>query len=114
MADDPWNDPDLKAWLARASQELVPKLDASSVSVVLVKGKTASEGDLKLAIELGLSVLMDKPILVIVVDGKPIPAKLVGVADIVVNLHERELGTPAGQAKVMDAIRKMQAKLEDG
>ena len=107
MADDPWNDPGMKAWLARASEELVPKLDASRMSVVLVKGKTASEGDLQLAIELGLSVLMDKPILVIVVDGKPSPPKLVGVADAVVHLHEGELKRPSGRAKVMKALTDM-------
>lgn len=111
MADDPWSDPDVKAWMARASEELVPKLEASHMTLSLVKGETASEGDLKLAIELGLSVLMDKPILVVVVDGEPIAAKLVGIADAVVNLHRGEMGTPAGMAKVTKAITKMRVRL---
>ena len=111
MADDVWSDPDTKAWMARASADLVPRLSASDLNVSLLKGGTASEASIQFAVELGLSIMMDKPILAVVLDGQPIPPKLLAVADGVVHLHDRELRTPAGQKKVAQAISKMMRKL---
>jgi len=109
--DDAWKDPDVKAWMAEVAENLVPMLAGSDLNVSLVKGGTAAETDVKFAVELGFSIMMDKPILAVVLDGKPIPPKLLKIADGVLNLHDRELGTPVGQEKVSKAIHKMMKKL---
>lgn len=108
MSDDVWRDPDVKAWMALAAEELVPKIDGSDATISLVPD---GEGDIKFAVELGLSIMMDKPILAVVFDGRELPPKLLAVADGVVHLHRREMGTPAGQAKVNAAIEKLFRKL---
>lgn len=111
MSDDVWNDPDVKSWMAGVAEELVPMLAGSDLNVSLVKGGKAAETDVKFAVELGFSIMMDKPILAVVLDGKPIPPKLLKIADGILNLHARELGTPAGQEKLTEAIHKMMKKL---
>lgn len=60
------DDPDFDAWEADVRTNLVPKLRDSACTVSLV---STSEPDAKIAVELGLSLLLDKPIIFVVLDG---------------------------------------------
>jgi len=82
---DPWNDPQAKAWAARVDRELIPKIESSAATISIVpKGET----DIKFAVELGLSIMLGKPIILLVVPGAKVPAKLARVADAIIE------GTP--------------------
>lgn len=97
--DDYTDDPDWKAFEARAHEELVPMLRNSGSVVQLVpKG----DSDIKFAVELGLSIMMDKPILAIVDPDTEAPPKLLKIADKVI---EADLDTADGHAKVQDEIK---------
>jgi len=67
---------------------LVPLLKDASVTVSLVP---TGETDLKYALELGLSIMMDKPIIAVVTPGAKVPSRLLRVADAIV---EGDLGHP--------------------
>lgn len=108
---DPWEEPTMKAWLKDARVHLIPKMHDADTIIHLVPD---GEGDLKYAIELGLSIIMDKPIIAVAIDGRPVPAKLALVADRVVHMTSEEFGTKAGQAKFYEAMESVMGEDPDG
>jgi hypothetical protein len=70
----------------------------SAVSLTIYSGGV----DGKLALELGASVLLDKPIIVMVAPGAKVPKKVVRVADKII---EADLDDPAkATEKIRDAL----------
>lgn len=102
---DPWDDPDAREWVERVRTTLVPMLDESSISVML--GPHVGDADVKFAVELGRSILLDKPILVVALPGR-VPDKLRMLADEIVTA---DIGTEAGQRELHSAITAMQERL---
>lgn len=99
MSGDYSQDPEFKAWEARVHADLIPKL-ASSGSVISMVPK--GETDIKFAVELGLSIMMNKPILALVQPGTDVPPKLNLVADKVI---VADLSTALGNAKAQTEIK---------
>ena len=101
MTDDPFEDPGWLDYADRVMKELVPMIKDSAVTVSLVpKGKT----DVKFAVELGFSIMMDKPIIAVVFPGTKVPAKLIAVADVIV---EGEPGDPDFDGRFHAAIDRV-------
>lgn len=94
------DDPVFREWAARVRAHVLPRLDASALSVSLVP---TGETDIKFAVELGLSIMLDKPIIAVVQPGSKVPERLVRVADRIV---EADL-SPGGEG-----ARKVQAAIE--
>jgi hypothetical protein len=94
---DPWNTPGAAAWLAHVKHQVLPMIKDSGIYTVLMP----EEPDIKVAVELGLMMYYDKPIIIIIVPpGRKVPAKLRLVADHVV---EADVTTPEGR-KAMQAV----------
>lgn len=93
-------DPDTEAWMAHVLDEVVPKLEDSDATVSLVP---EGETDIKFAVELGLSIMMDKPIILVIRPGTPVPAKLAKVADGIV---EGDTSTVMGRAELVDRVHR--------
>jgi hypothetical protein len=68
-------------WLERVEMELLPMLRESEMVAVLAPGE---EPDLKVAIELGLTILLDKPLILVIPEGRWVPERLRRAADSVV------------------------------
>src|SRR4051812_43689645 len=93
VMSDWMDDPEAKAWAQRILDEVVPMIDESAVTISLVpKGPT----DIKFATELGLSIMFDKPIIAVVQPGTKVPAKMVLVADEIVEMSGGWQGRMAG------------------
>jgi hypothetical protein len=60
-------------------------------------------------VELGLSILLDKPIIAVVKPGTRVPNKLVLVADRIV---EGDITTPTGQQRLAVALRDTMRELD--
>lgn len=89
-----------EAWAARVLSELVPMIAESYATVSLVpRGAT----DVKFAVELGLSIMLDKPVILVVGPGVQVPAKLAKVADGIV---EGDSSTEAGRAAIRGAVHR--------
>ncbi|GAA1742876.1 hypothetical protein GCM10009809_42090 [Isoptericola hypogeus] len=101
MTDDPFDDPALQEWAHHVREELVPKLAGSALTVSLVP---EGDPDVKFAVELGLSILMDKPIIAIVQPGTHVPERLVRVADVIL---EGDLTDPRFSDRIQAAITKV-------
>lgn len=81
MTDYPFDDPDVQEWARHVREDLVPKVRQSAVGVSLV---TAAEPDVKFAVELGMMILLDKPIIAVVYPGVVVPEHLTRAADALV------------------------------
>jgi len=96
---DPWRDPDVLRWMRRTRDKLPEMIDASKavISIVPADGRT----DVKFAVELGFSIMMDKPIVAVIRPGSHVPEKLVRVADEII---ECDMETEADREKLAASI----------
>lgn len=95
-----WMDPDAKAWLAHAADTLPGMIGNSKVAVSIV----ADEVDPKFAVELGYMIMLNKPIVLVVPNGRTVPDKLALVADKIVEWRDDEA---AMKQAVMDALDEL-------
>lgn len=105
-ATDPFDSPEARAWAQRVLTELVPMIDGSAISVSIVP---QGESDIKFAVELGLSIMLDKPIILAVPPGRTVPEHLVRVADEIVEL---DATSPLAAMRMQDAINRVLDRLE--
>lgn len=83
-------------------RKLIPAIRDSAYIASMFTG---GEPDVKFALETGLSILLDKPIIVVVPPGVAIPDKLVRVADRIVEADEGDWSGTAERIKVaMDEL----------
>ncbi len=102
MSDDPLTDPDFKAFAAHVHAHLIPMMmDVDSVVSLVPKG----EADVKYAVELGLAIMLDKPLMLAVPKGIKVPEHLARVADgiVYVDFSDPE-ATGIAQAKIAAMI----------
>lgn len=98
---DPFDDPNLKAYLRHAQREMFPKLKGSALSLTILHG----DPDPKLCLELGAAILFDKPLIVLVPDReRPVPANLKRVASAIVYGAPND---PTTQERLQDAINSV-------
>jgi hypothetical protein len=83
----------------QAREGLFPKMKDSALSITIV-----GDPDPKLCMELGAAILFDKPIVVIVPEGKKLSANLSRVASAVVQGDVRQ---PKVKQRLQDAILRV-------
>jgi hypothetical protein len=101
--DDVWDDPATKRWADQVITEMLPKMRDSS-AVMSIIPKNAELGDVKLAVEIGFSILLDKPLIAIVQTGAIVPEHLIRAADAIV---ECDLGDADAPAKLAAAMKRV-------
>lgn len=89
-------------------REHTAKQMASSAFVTSIV--PSGETDIKFAMELGLSIMLDKPILALVRPGAPVPPKLRKVADQIVEIGMDDLETPSTQEKMVAILKEFTEK----
>lgn len=92
MSKDPFEDPEFKAWLKRAKEEMFPKMKESALSVTIFN----SEPDPKLCIEVGAAVLFDKPLIILAPNGAKLPANLKRLASAII------FGSPSEESTIRE------------
>lgn len=98
---DPYDDPDYRLYVTHVRKNLIPKIEDSSCTLSLVP---TGETDVKFAIELGLSIMLGKPIILLVQPGTQVPWKLTKVADDVIELPADWANNERVQTRVRKAI----------
>lgn len=93
--DESW-----QAYVSHVQSTLVPMISEASMSL-LITPQVASETDVKFAIELGLSIMMNKPILAFVHPDMDIPPKLEQFADKVIRV---DIADPGAAQRIKDEI----------
>lgn len=105
---DPWQDPEMLAYMEHARDDLIPKLRDSAMTISLMP--TTGGPDIKFATELGLSIMMDKPIVAVVLPGAEVPAALRRAAVAVI---EGDMTTDEGRETLKDSILYVMSRLSE-
>jgi hypothetical protein len=100
---DPWQDSSTKAWAKHVIDEMVPKMESSALVISLVP--ESREGDVKFWVELGASIMMDKPIIAVLLGDGPVPKKLELIADEIVRAPHGV--DPASSEELAAAISRL-------
>lgn len=95
------DDAHFRAWAREVGVRLVPAMRSSS-AVVNVVPEDPGADDIQFALEIGLAVLMDKPIIAVVLPGRRVPSKLLAITD---QLVEGDIASPDFQERLQTAIR---------
>lgn len=106
--DDPKFRAEWDEWELRVQTGLVPKLEGSAIVMQLVPKD--GKPDIKFAVEIGLSILMNKPIIAIVLPGVRPPPKLIKVADKVLYIDPKDA---SGQAQLQAALAEFAPKFSE-
>lgn len=77
-ASDPYSHPGFRRFARRAREELLPKITKSAVVMSIIMD---GDPDVKWAIEMGFSIMLDKPIIAVITPGRKVPPKLALVVD---------------------------------
>lgn len=94
--EDLWRTNEMVEWGNRVRDEMVPKMKDSSFVLGIQSGKT----DVKIAVETGYAILLDKPLITCVLHGAEISEKLRLVSDEIISV---DMGDTAGSAAAMTA-----------
>lgn len=95
------DDEQTERWKQHIKDELVPMLEDSKVVLSIVPPE--DKLDAKFAVELGLSIMMDKPIICVVTPGTKVPNKLVLIADSII---EADVSTGKGREALVKALQE--------
>lgn len=106
----PYDDPKFRAWADDRKDTVLTMLDDSAVSMaVLSPPFTLERLDVSQALEIGASLLLDKPLILLVEAGTECPHGLAKAADRIVEI-DRPLGSPSNARRIQQAI----SELSDG
>lgn len=100
-----WDD-----FVDRARKDAATKIAESAFVMSLVPDR--EKVDIKFAVELGLAIMADKPIIAVVMPGVQVSSRLRMVADEVVEL-EADLDTQAGRDELQDCFQRVLKRLQD-
>jgi hypothetical protein len=102
MTADAWDTPIARAWIEHVLTDMLPKMEDSAIVCSIMP---SGEGDVKFWVELGASIMLDKPIVIVAFENRDVPAKLRRVADEVVICPEGV--NPEASQELVDALRRV-------
>lgn len=105
---DPWQEPGAEEWVKHVLDEMAPKLAISAMVAALVPGD--GKTDVKMWVELGASIYLNKPIIVILLGDQPCPPKLELIADEIVRCPEG-IDTEAS-AELQEAVERIKRRIQ--
>lgn len=98
------DDAEWDRWVAHIRKETVAKMADSAFVMSLVP---SGETDIKFAVELGLAIMLDKPIVALAVRGTEVPPGLRRVAHAIIEVDDIDV-----EAGRMELQRKLEPVLE--
>lgn len=103
---DPFDDPEAQEWLAHVRDNVVPMIDSSAYTMSVVP--TEENVDIKFSVELGLTIMLDKPLILWVPEGQRLPPKLARIADGVIRYANTDDATMA--ASLAEGLARLKKK----
>ena len=110
MTDDPYDDPGWKAFAADAQAHLLPMLKDSVVTAMNYDGH-AGDPSIQGALELGLTLLLGKPLIVVAPTNDEIPDGLRRAAALIVI---GDASDPAHKVIMQQKIFEFMERIGDG
>jgi hypothetical protein len=79
----PYDAPEFRQWADDMRKRLIPKMEESA-SVLMIAPNMSEKFDIEFALQIGASILLEKPLILLVHSGRTIPPKLRAIADRVI------------------------------
>lgn len=100
------HDPSLRRLIGRIRHELAPKIEESPISICVPPAQVHTDGAAAghFAVELGIMIMLDTPLILVVQPGMQLPDKLVRIADHIV---EGDIASQTGQDRLMTKIAEI-------
>jgi hypothetical protein len=95
-------DKDFKAFAKSVKANMVPAMRDSSYVITIAPN--GSDADIKIAVEIGMAILLNKPLVVLKIPGRVVAEKLLRIADHVI---EGEMDTDAGREAVLAQMNQV-------
>lgn len=95
------NSVEVRDFFEEMRRKVVPKIAESAIFLTMYEGDL----DLPFALQLGVAILMSKPILVLGMKGAAIPLKLLEIADKVVEIDSMQ--APGAKEKLEAAVLEL-------
>ena len=95
--------PEFDRFAEHVRKDLIPKVEGTNLFVSITPS-SPEKVDVKFAVELGLAIMMNKPIVAVVQPGTPISEKLSRVVDRFVEL---DLKDPNGPERLSAVLKEM-------
>ena len=108
MSDDPFDDPEFAGWADDVLTGMYPRMKDKAV-VMSILPEEPSRGDVKLWVEIGAALMLDKPLILMVDRDTVVPEKLAHCADEIVRAN---IGDPDAAGLVHDAIERVMKRRE--
>jgi hypothetical protein len=107
MNDGDWaQGPEWDRFVAHQREHTVKAMQESAYVMSLIP--EAGKVDIKFAVELGMAIMLDKPILALVQPGTPVPP---GIWKIATGVIVADLDTESGRDKAARGIKEFMAKI---
>jgi hypothetical protein len=113
MSGDIYGDQHFIRYAEHFLKDVLPMLDDSAISLSVapsMSGRTKGLGDVKYWVELGASIMLDKPIIAMVEPGAEVPERLRRVADVIL---EVDMTTEEGRNRASEQVAVAVAQLEE-
>jgi hypothetical protein len=107
QSDNPYDTYEFREWADRMRTRLIPKM-ADSGSILMIAPNVNEKFDIEFALQIGASILLEKPLILLAHTGRQIPSKLRAIADkiIEVNLDETTMDSPDIQRQLAEAFKE--------
>lgn len=103
--DNPYDSDDFKRWADTMRARLIPKM-ADSAHVLMIAPNMSEQFDIEFALQIGASILLEKPLILLVDKTRTIPPKLRAIADRIIetDLDNMTMDAPAIQQQLQQAF----------
>jgi hypothetical protein len=102
---NPYKSDEFLYWADTMRAQLIPKMK-DSASVLMIAPDMNTSFDIEFALQIGASILLEKPLILLVHNGRSIPPKLRAIADRIIetDMDKMTMDAPEIQRQLQQAI----------
>lgn len=102
MTDSVLRNKQFKRFAKHFRENVLPNMKTSAYVITIAP--EGGDADVKIAVEIGFAILLDKPLIVLKAKGRPVAERLLRIADHVV---EGDMDTEAGRKDVAEQFERL-------
>lgn len=103
--DNPYESDQFRSWADTMRARLIPKM-RDSANVLMIAPNMSEKFDIEFALQIGATILLEKPLILLVDRGRSIPPKLRAIADRIIeaDLDMLTMDSPDIQRQLAQAM----------
>lgn len=99
---------EFKRWANDMRRRLIPKMEGSN-SVLMLAPDLSADFDISFALQIGATIMLEKPLILVIHPGRNIPSKLRAIADKIIEVNLD--GVTMNDAEIQEQIRQAMVDL---